>query len=351
MSDVISVNVGTQSWALWESVRISCGLGKLAGEFDMEISDAYAKQGIVRPIAAGSAVTIDLNGETVVTGYINKPRSKRSAEDHSIQFTGKDKTCDLEQCCVVQPGLSLAGLDLGQLAKKLCAPFGIKVIIQTDLGGPFPIANIEPGQKLFELLDHMAQLRGVLLTSDGLGNLLLTQPGEATAPDKIEMGVNALKNDGYTDLDERHSDYYCFTQLSQGAADTVTDAGLNIQGYAKDKLVPRYRPFAFQGEMSIDPKYAQKRANWKRNVQAALSQQVTHTLRGWSHSKGLWRHNTLVSVTDADFQLDNALRLISSVTYRKDEEDGTLCDIITVGRHAYDRLAVPEEEMLMELAG
>ena len=159
----------------------------------------------------------------------------------------------------------------------------------------------------------------------------------------------AIENDGATDLKERYSDYYAFTQLSQGTAAAITDAGMNIQGHAKDPLMPRFRPFAFQGEMSIDPKYAQTRANWKRNVQAALSQEVTHTVLGWSHSKGLWRHNTLVTVVDGDFQL-NEQRLISRVAYLMDEEGGTRAAITTVGKHAFDRLAVPAEEMLMELA-
>lgn len=351
MPDALILTVGTQDYGGWETARVSCGLGKLAGEFTLSVSDRWAGQNVERPIAGGSPTTITLNGQTVITGYTNKPHTKRNATDHSIEFNGKDKTCDLEQCCIIQQGLSLAGLTLAQLAEKLCEPFGIPVIVETDIGGPFPIANVEPGQRIFELLDHLAQLRGVLITTDGKGSLVLTEPGTAVAPDAIVMGVNAKANDGYTDMDEVYSDYYCFTQLSQGAANTVSDSGVNIQGHAVDKRVPRYRPFAFQGELSIDPNYAQKRANWKRNVQAALSNPITHTVRGWEHSQGLWRHNTLVSVTDGDFQLNNVLRLISNVAYLKDGDGGTRTDITTVGRHAYDRLAVPAEEILMELSG
>ncbi len=349
----VTLKVGSQTWSGWETVRVETALGKLADRFTITVSDAWAaekKQPMPRPVAAGSRCSLLLDGHTVITGWMDKPRIQRSGTSHSITFSARDATCDLEDCCVIQQGLSLAGLTLLQLAQKLCQPFGIGVKALADVGGAFPIANVEPGQKIFEVLDHLAKLRGLMLASDGLGNLLITGPGSTVAPVKIQMGINAHISDGYTDLTERYSDYYCFTQLAQGDSAQVTDQGLNMQGYAKDELMAaiRYRPFAFQGEMGIDIAYATQRAEWKRNVQAALSQQVTHTLQGWTHTKGLWRKNTLATVVDADFELDEQ-RLIASVNYLLDDQAGARVEIATVGKHAFDQLAVPAEVMLMEL--
>ncbi len=340
------LSVGNADYGGWKSARVTRGLEQLGGTFDLTVTDKWAGQSISRPIAAGSPCTLKLDGKTVITGFVNAPHSHRDAEDHAITFKGDDRTCDLVDCVIPGPPYYFTQMKLEKLIANWCKPFGIGVSVKTDTGSPLPAFSINPEKKAMEALAYLARIRGVLLMSDGLGNLLLTESGTSMAPTAIEMGKNALVSDGGTDLRNRHSVYHVYSQLVQADVAAMSAESMNMSGMATDPLMTRFRPIALQSESSVDLKYAQRRALWERNTRAARSQQVTHTVLGWSHKSGLWEPNTLVSVTDADFQMNKQIRLISRVTYTWDEK-GARTEITHVGRYAYDKLTEPADQLLM----
>lgn len=349
MSDAgLQLFVNGDIYGGWESMRITRGLEQLAGMFELTVSEKWAGQDVARPIAAGSACIIKLDGDEVITGFIDEVDSDGDSENHTLTFRGRDATGDLVDCIAVTP-LQLAGLKLDQIAKKLCKPFGIKVVVDADVGDAWPLINIVCGQKIFELLDQIARARGVLLTSDGLGNLVITEPGTTVAPVKIELGRNALRSHGHTDLKGRFSEYHIYDQLTGSGSSTYDDSHTQIEAIAYDPVMKalRYRPSGQQGDLTLNQRFAKQRANWMRNTAAARSQRATHAVNGWKHSAGLWKPNTLVSVTDKWLQLDNQQRLISEVVYSLAAK-GKTAEISTVTKGAYDRLVEPNSLLLME---
>lgn len=338
----IQLQVGTASYGGWERVRICTGLEQLAGVFELGVSDKWAGQPVVRPIAAGSRSTILLDGKPLITGYIDQVKIEREEKDHSISFSGRDATGDLVDCIIEQP-VQILNLKLDAIANKLCAPFGIKVKVQGSVGDKWPTVKAVCGERVFETLSKLAQERGVILTSDGLGNLVVGQPGVTKAAGKIVLGKNVLKSSGRVDLKERFSKYLVWAQLP-GAQEAPN---MDVEGSAIDSTMQkiRYRPTGSECEAYGAPTYCMLRANWMRAVAASRSQEITYTVPGWKARGQLWRFNTVVSVTDSDYGLKDTECLIKSVTYNFDDA-GMTTDITVTGKDAYDVLAVPDMLLL-----
>lgn len=347
MSDVISVSVDGQDYGGWKSVRITRGIEQLAGAFELTATDKWAAQNAERPILAGSSCTITLNGTTVITGFVDSVDVDRSDQDHSIRFAGRDRTGDLVDCVILNIS-QVVGLKLDAIAQRICKPFGIGVIVDTDVGDSWPQIALICGQKAFSALDQIARSRGVLLTSDGQGNLVLTQPGVAVAPVELNVGSNILRSRTHVDLRQRFSEYHIYTQAPGVGLDAPPNMSNEAVAFDAQIKALRFRPTGSQGDFALDPKFTQLRANWTRNVAAARSQTASYTVNGWAHSAGIWNPNVLVPVIDRDLQVKGQ-RLISQVTHTLDERSGTRTDIDTVGKHAFDRLAVPND--LLALAG
>lgn len=347
MSDTtVALTVGKDSYGGWETLRVCRGLEQLAGVFDLSVTDKWAGQNVSRAINAGVTSSLALNGTTVVTGYIDGVKTNRDSDSHAISFKGADSTGDLVDCVVPGPPYFFSQMKLETIVKRWCQPFGIKVKVQTDTGSPLPAFSVNPEKKVYEALAYLARIRGVLLLSDGQGNLVLTESGTQVAPTALKVGSNTLSAEAETDLRDRFSVYHVYSQLVQADVASMSAASMNMSGLATDPLMTRFRPIALQSESSVDLKYSQKRAEWERTIRAARSQKVTLGVLGWSHATGLWQPNTLVPVTYPDINMDNELRLISQVTYILDAK-GARTEIVTVGRHAYDKLTEPQDALLM----
>lgn len=347
MSDRIEVTVGGQKYGGWKRVRITRGIEQLTGSFELTVTDKWAIQNKSRPILPGMACSITLNGTPVITGFVDELDVDHDADGHEITFIGYDHTEDLVDCIVLNIS-QVTGLKLDKIAERICAPFGIKVIVATDPGAAWPQVAMICGQKAFAVLDQIARARGVLLTSDGLGNLVLTEPGSAVAPVALQLGVNALRSRGNVKLKGRFSEYHVYTQLPGAGLDVPPDMSNEAVAYDPQMQALRYRPTGSEGEFALDPAFTQLKANWTRNVAAARSQKATYSTAGWAHTQGIWSPNVLVPVIDPELQIKGR-RLISQVTQTLDERGGTRSEMETVGQHAYDRLAVPND--LLALAG
>jgi prophage tail gpP-like protein len=66
--------------------------------------------------------------------------------------------------------------------------FKIGVVVQTDVGEPFPDATIERHETGFAFLERLCRLRSVLATDDEQGRLVLTRAGNDRAHDALLQG-------------------------------------------------------------------------------------------------------------------------------------------------------------------
>ncbi|MCL9788253.1 hypothetical protein J4530_08810 [Neisseria subflava] len=76
------------------------------------------------------------------------------------------------------------------LAKELCAPFGIEVVLETEPGKPLAVFKTEPGETVFKALERAAKIAGILLVQ-ARGALVLTHAGAQQAATPLVLAATS----------------------------------------------------------------------------------------------------------------------------------------------------------------
>ena len=168
----VNLTVNGSKYSGWKSININLGLEQLSGTFELVVSEKWPDNLTARKMRPGEACTVDIEGQIIITGYVDDVLPSLDSDSHSVSIKGRDKTGDLVDCSAIYKTGEWTNKKLDVIAANLCEPFGITVIVNTDIGEPFKKETIQQGETVFEILDRLARQRGVLLTSDGLGNLI-----------------------------------------------------------------------------------------------------------------------------------------------------------------------------------
>ncbi|WP_439861634.1 phage baseplate assembly protein [Pseudomonas sp. MBLB4136] len=331
---------GTE-WGGWQSYRINLGMQQLAGSFELRLTERWAGQDSRRALRFGAPCTLHYDGELLITGYLDNVAPTYNGQDHSLMVAGRDKTADLVDCSA--PATQWIGRSLAAVARELCAPFGIAVIDLAGANAPFRSLKPNDGETVFEMLDQAARIRGVLLITDGRGNLVITRAGTERANDALRLGDNILSASGNFDLRDVFSSYSLKGQ--QPGDDWLSgETAAAVLAKASDSRIKRHRPLTLIADAPLDAAGARDRVIWERNVRWGRSQSVTYSVQGHRQRNGaLWRPNMLAPVFDAYQFLDGEERLITDLTYILDEQ-GERSDLTVMPREAFDLVEQPEPE-------
>ena len=339
MHDVI-LTVNGKQYSGWETININRGIEQIAGTFELSVTEKWSGNNEARPINRGESCTVKIDGEIVITGYVDDVLPSFDSSSHTLKISGRDKTADLVDCSAIYKTGAWTNTSLKTIAEDLCKPFGIGVIFVTDIGEPFKKVSVEQGETVFEILERLARQRGVLLTSDGKGNLVITRASDNRVNTVLKEGVNILSASGTFSNRDRYSEYI-------GKGSHVGDNFLNTEEAAQptakvsDEDVPRYRPLIIIAEDNATIDSLKKRVTWERNVRYGRSTNLSITVAGWKHGGHLWRPNKLVKVESSLLKANDEL-LISSVNYTLNQS-GTVAVLTLKGKEAFDVLDLPEE--------
>lgn len=340
MSDAdIILNVAGTQYAGWMGLRVSLGITQLANCFQFAVTERWSGQDTPRPIRNGQPASVQFEGETIIKGWIDDVNPAYDANRHGVDITGRDATGDLADCAAIYQSGSWSNRTIAQIAANLAAPFKIPVKVLTHVGAPFPNFRIEPGETVAALLDRASRFRGVLFMSDGLGNLLITQPAIDKAPADLVLGQNIVSARGASSWRNRFSKYIVKAQM-MGTDETFGEAVAGPTASASDPVVTRYRPKLTMAEEQADQAACQIRANWERTVMAARSKEIIYTVKGWKANGKRWKPNALVTVNDPCMGISDT-RLIAQVDYIQDA-DGKRTDLTITGKDAFNTIALPQ---------
>lgn len=176
---IVELYVGQLIYSGWTDVRIIRSIEDMSGSFNLQLTSK--KDVGDGDIKAGAECYVEINGNRVITGYIDDVVIDISDTEHTITVAGRDKTADLIDCAAIHPSGRWRNTSLQKIAEDLCKPFGIDVIWDVNdskAGEPFRWMQIEPSETVFEILARAARQRGILMTSDVYGNLVFTGAGE-----------------------------------------------------------------------------------------------------------------------------------------------------------------------------
>lgn len=330
----------------WQKVRINRSLTAIAGTFDLELTwqydgDTDAYDAFIDGLLTGSECTVDIGNDRLVTGYLDDFIPSYDGETITIGVAGRDKTADLVDCSVVQGSGQFTSQTLLQIAVIVCTPFDITVINETDVGDAFKRVMVEQGETVHEFLSRLAQQRGVLLTTNGLGQLVITRASAERGEVMLKLGINIKAGRGRFSRKHRFSQYIV---KAAGGAGWEDDQPLeNVGGFkatVTDEDVSRYRPVIIVNDEVTTAAGASLRGKWERQRAISASNTIEYTMTGWRNSDtgNLYEINRIVRVKDDIMKVDQDM-LISNILYSESNETGRVVVVSVVDP---DALTVPE---------
>src|SRR5690606_12576062 len=115
----------------------------------------------------------------------------------------------------------------------------------------------DTGATVFEVIEQAARVRGVLLTSDFFGNLVITRASNAKPVAKLQLGYNIERASREGNGRNRFRSYRLMGQ-QQGSDYLSPDQSAQVlAGPMEDPGVTRHRPFIITPEWPLDTKAAE----------------------------------------------------------------------------------------------
>lgn len=355
------------------TAKVGRDLETMAGTFDLTIVDQarlnkallaqIGQPTLIGPINAGDAIIIMIDNEPILVGTIEQPHFAWEAGDITCRIHGRDKTGDLVECAP-PPGLptEFRGVDLLYVGNQVCAMFNIPVTADVDIGAPFDRLSRHKHMTAMAFLESASRQRSILLTSNGIGGLVLTRGGTSRAPAPLRIGDNVWRVEAEYDWTKRFSDYYVMQDKMPGVAstpgqtiDTVPSdseppdaanvvaptpaTATGTMGHATDPEITRYRPTVRLTRSQSGMSSLQEQAEWMCRVAKGNSIPVRLSVRQFrtGPQNTLWRPNQLTAVWEPYSGLDRDM-LIAGVEFEKSAAAGSVTHLRLVGPTAYDRI-------------
>jgi len=372
----VTLTVGSQVFTDFSKVSIERDLQSLSGRFSLQCLDtaradaALVGPSLPTPLLTGAPATLAIDGEKVLIGYIGRVALSIDGERLSCEVGGLDKTGDLVRGAAFPSGpTEFRGIGLLALAQKVCAPFGITASADVDLGAPFPRLALHPEDTGRDVLDMAARQRGVLVTSDGLGGLVLTRGGVTRAPAPLWLGQNVVGASSEDDWSQRFSDYFVKGQtpaangrragvapalthgvtpsggpcsVAPGGATAIEAGGVLMTGHAIDPGVTRWLPTVRRARSQSGSSTVQEQAQWMLRTARGRSLSLHYRVLDWRDKPGgtLWRPNQVTPVSDPYCGINEDM-LIAGVAFAYGAA-GMITTLRVVRRGTYDLLAVAD---------
>jgi len=345
MSDVV-LRLDSGLFRGWKTLRVSRGIEQAAGAFRLDVTERYPGQPDKWPIRKGQVCSVELDGSTAITGFIDAVPRRFNAESSGITVVGRDRAADIIDSSAIIPGTEygtgdFGPLDLQGLASQLCKPHGINVSVApgVDVSKPFAKLSIDPGETVWECLERYARQRAVMIMSDAQGGLLITRAGTQRHPQPLVEGENILEAELDDDDSGRFGKYVALGQ-DEPASGWSGKAALQPKGSATDPAVRSNRIQILIAESLANGVTLADRATWERDVRRGRGKQLVVTVQGFSARGVLWAPNMRVQVRIPRHEIQDTF-LIKTVAYSKGEE-GTRTELTLVPPSIYDLLPEPE---------
>lgn len=336
-----------QPWEGWEGIEVTRSIDRMSGAFNVELAKNRKDGDIALQggMETGMTANIEIDGQTVLAGYLFGMQYEYDATRVAIAASGRDRTADLIDCAAAVDGAhDFLNQSLTSIVSKIAAPYGITVRAETDVGRPFTRASVQPGETAFEIIDRLCRQRGVLCISDGIGGLVIVKPAAQRSKGILIYGDNIIAGSVTHDASELFSLYVVKGQAEPMAADTEASATVTPSARVSDASVKRHRPKVIIAEAQGYEMTLAERAAWEKMHARSQSKRASYTVQGWyadPDTRDLWRPNTIVPVVDERAALFKRDMLIAGVSYRRNSA-GTVTVLDLVMPDAFDLPAESE---------
>lgn len=340
--EIVTLVIAGQQLEGWTSVSVRKALDDMAGSFELTLANREKTGGPIRRIEPGAACTVEIDGVTLITGYVDQVEPSVSKDEASISVSGRDKAGDLVDCAATGKPNQWRNAPLKTIVSDLVRPFGVPVDLRGEQGAPIARFAIEQGETVQQTIERLLRLRALTAWSSRDGTLIIGNPAaSAAALGRIVEGVHPAELSVVHDAAERFSDYIVKGQAS-GDDHASGAAVAQLKGEAKDPAITRYRPTIIVAEDQGDAAAMQRRATWEANVRAARSQTVQLGMPGWYAPNGeLWDIDQRWIAEAETLAIESEL-IITAVEFSRDEAS-TRTTLTLQRPEAWQQLPVPEQ--------
>lgn len=326
----ITVEVNGLAYEGWLQSDVERSIEAISGTFSIPVAMVPGQPPAIK---RQDPVVVRIGGVAVITGYVLAAEPFYRRDDCGYRITGRDRTGDLVRCSAIHKGGQWRNARLELVAKDLLAPYGIEVKVEADTGLPLHDFKLSHGESVVDALARAARLRGVLVTRDDEGRLLLTKAGTLKFSGSIVRGQNVISMEGIGTDEQRHSEYIVY-----GQQNTVAnfETSRSLKAMAKDAEVGRYMPLVINADGNTTQAELQTLVNHTLRVRRGHSLGFKYTVEGWTHQGKPWPLNQRVAIYDDVAGLDGAEWLICAVRQHCDLKEGDVTELTVRPIEAYD---------------
>lgn len=358
MTHRIELYLGNKIYSGWKELSVSRSLEEIAGQFTLGVTVKAGDSPLV--LKPGSECKLEINGQRIITGYVDTVDTDVDSKNRTTTVTGRDKTGDLVDCAAIHGKGQWRNVSLATIAKDVCKPFGVTVRWQVQLAAaaaPFKVWQIEPGEPVFDMLSRAARHRGVLITSNANGDLVFTTASTTksgtlllgTDDNSTAPAARALSVNTHQSWQERYSLFRVKGGCSGGGVwgDTQTASqATSVYVDVTDPEITRYRPTIIIADDNFTKAKGNARGSWEQKRTMAHGTSASITVQDWFDPQGrLWTPNTLVTVKAVAAGIPERDLLITSVKFELTQDSGTITELELMPREGFEEPAQPDAKI------
>ncbi len=350
----ITVEVNGREYEGFISLDVGISLNKISGSFSAVLAK-FSEQ--IEKFEAGQTCVVRVEGETVITGFLDATHTKYDIKSDTTEISGRDRTMDVIDSSVPEKNEFSGVLSLESIIRQTLVNAeiaGIEVINTVSGLTSFTASEINSGatgQSIFDFLERLAQKKQVFLTTDGLGNIVISQStgelvSEALINEPGNPGSNILSASMIKDDSNRYHQYSVKAQANHAAqggfAGLLSEGSETVDedkdGIFTDPTIRKSRKIVIFTGNDYTNEQTELRAKWEANMRTIKSRTLTYVVAGHKRSinSGIWRPNQLVPVKDTNPQINiNEELLIDSVQFSQTKESGARTHLSLIHRDAY----------------
>lgn len=322
---VLELFVGGNIYKGWKDVEVFLDLETIAHYTSLQC--AYTElDGVV--INNGEACEVKIDGELVLTGYIDRTEYSAESDDWDLRVEIRSKTADLVDCSAGYSQIKDRAAD--KVAEEICKPFGIKVQWESERDPKQITWKIEPLDTCMDVLIMIASECNMILTTNAEGDVIFTDAGTDNLG-TLSLGKEILTLSVVDDWTDRFSEYICvgdnqsYRDDWMGGKETVLKKG-NVRTTIKDEAINRYRPKMLMTDDVANGQSSKELAEFERDRSISLGRVVTVRVRSWKHLTGLWDINKRLNVNAHPIIIAEDW-LITSVALLLNHDDGYVAEM------------------------
>lgn len=324
---------------------VSKSMEALSGSFNFT---ATSNDIIQFPIKRGARCRVMVGTFPLITGYVEKISVSYGRDNHTLQISGRDRTCDVIDSCLTGNIEFNSRVSLKTIIERVLANAGITDINVIDNVGTLAVFEADElvsgavGQKAFEFIECYCRKRQVLCASDGDGNIVLQRASTEQILTALLNEVEGKRNNivsasvSYDDS-QRFNTVTIKSQFNLSTFDSSPENAVDSEGQAQDSAIRSSRKLVVVAETSSNTLTAGERAKWETNIRRARSMTYEAHLQGFfaeADENLIWQPNLLVRAKD-DFCDVDGLFLVKAVNYSYSSSAGSASALSLVQKDAY----------------